>query len=107
MDPTDLDPQHWILILENICTKLKKILQERHVTYDMHRCCAPVATEHPSPGEHQPSHCGRDTRERHQLGFPHLHHQRHPPAPTRPQGLLIFFKDQVFLVRRSGSFPFL
>jgi hypothetical protein len=100
MDPTALDPQHWILILENICTKLKKILQERPVTYDMHRCCAAMAAEHPSLGEHQPSHCGRDTRARHQLGFPHHHHQGHPPAPTRPQGLLIFFKDQVVRTHR-------
>jgi hypothetical protein len=61
-----------------------------------------MAAEHPSPGEHQPSHCGRDTRERHQLGFPHHHHQRHPPAPTRPQGMLIFVKDQVFLLQTEN-----
>jgi hypothetical protein len=41
MDPTnpDLDPQHGILILENICTKFNKILQKRHVLYAQVLCC--------------------------------------------------------------------
>ncbi len=70
--------------------------------YCMHRCCTPMAAEQPSLGEHQPSHCGRDTRERHQLGFPDHHHQRHPPAPTRSQGLLVFFTDLVCLLRTEN-----